>query len=897
MEKDYLIAKIKAFFEILVETKQLWNALLITFGFLSISFLFPILDFSLFSSVLILLVVAAVIFVASWHSPVVGTILSYVVLLPSISYQVPVFGWVFILMISFMLFEVFERWYIFASFLIVLGITYSSPMNFFLGPFLPAILVFSVFRLGSKRAAYFLPICFYLVLIFGTMFFGEVKSNSFLVVSEKYGSGFNPRSSVVGSGFEFFSLVVAGFSNLFSWEVVKGAGAAFNLLVKNTLILFFDDVGLLQIIVYSIIFYSIAWLPIIFKESKYKQTIPSLLVLLVIPAYLIFSSAAGQVFDLMIIPICLLTVFIVYLCDDWKIKITKEEELVAEEKRGIFGLPGIVDLSVAAGPSSLDEVGNYEETKKEIKESIMMPLKYREIEIIYGIRPPKGILLFGPPGCGKTLLMSALAKELKIPFYYVKCSEILSSWYGESEKNVSELFANARKNQPCILFIDEIDAIGKKRELYISDETTPRVLSALLQEMDGLKEKDNVIVVAATNVPHLLDRALLRPGRFDKIIYMPAPDEKGRKEILEIYLKKLPKEEIDLDLLAKKTERFTGADLANLVTEAARKAASETKGKIVPLRTIHFTEVLSSIKPSVTYEMLEEYEKFRTDFERRGIRVAHEVTEEIKIKFDDIANLEDVKRTLKEAIELPLFHEEEMKKLRVRPAKGILMFGPPGCGKTMLAKAASNELKATFIYLTPADISRVGYAGAAQLIRETFYRARENAPSIIFIDEIDAIAPDRSFYPANEEIVAQLLQEIDGLKELKNVILIGATNRPEIIDKALLRPGRFDKLVFVSTPDENGRKEIFKKNLEGVRGSENIDYNLLAEKSEGFSGADISAICQEVKLEYLRKKIKGQEEPITTEDVLQFLYQRTPSVTINMLKSYLKFVKEFGQRR
>jgi SpoVK/Ycf46/Vps4 family AAA+-type ATPase len=897
MDRDYLIAKVKAFFEMLIEAKQLWNSLLITAGFLTLSFLFPIFDFSMPSSLFVLLIGAAVIFVASWHSPVAGTILSYVALLPGISYQVPVFGWIFILMISFMLFEVFERWYIFASFLVILGITYASPINLFLGPFLPAILAFSVFRLGSRRAAFFLPICFYLVLIFGALFFEEVKSSSFLVLSEKYESGFNPRAAVGGSGLEAFSLVIAGLSKLFSWEVLSEAGRAFDLLVKSTLTLFFDDVGLVQIIVYTIIYYCIAWLPVIFKESKFSQTIPSLFVAVVPAAYALFASVAGQSFDLMVIPICALTICIAYLCDVWKIKITKEEEIVAEEKRGLFGLPGLVDLSVAAGPSSLDEVGNYGETKKEIKESILMPLKYRETQIVYGIRPPKGILLFGPPGCGKTLLMSALAKELKIPFYYVKCSEILSAWYGESERNISELFANARKNQPCILFIDEIDAIGKKRELYISDETTPRVLSALLQEMDGLKEKDSIIVVGATNVPHLLDRALLRPGRFDKIIYMPAPDEKGRKEILELYLKKLPKEKIDLELLAKRTERFTGADLANLVTEAARKAASEAKGKIVPIRTSHFLELLDVIKPSLTYEMLEEYERFRTDFERRGVRVAHEITEEIKIKFDDIADLEDVKRTLKEAIELPLFHEEELKKLKVRPAKGILMFGPPGCGKTMLAKAASNELKATFIYITPADISRVGYAKAAQLIRETFYRAKENAPSIIFIDEIDAIAPDRAFYPANEEIVAQLLQEIDGLKDLKNVILVGATNRPEIIDKALLRPGRFDKLVFVSTPDEEGRKEIFRKNLEGLKGAERIDYDVLAQKSEGFSGADISAICQEIKLDYLRKKIRGKEEEITTDDVLQYIYQRTPSVTIAMLKGYLKFVKEFGERR
>jgi len=523
--------------------------------------------------------------------------------------------------------------------------------------------------------------------------------------------------------------------------------------------------------------------------------------------------------------------------------------------------------------------------------------------VVYGIRPPKGILLFGPPGTGKTLLMTALAKELHIGFYYVKCSEILSQWYGESEKNIVELFKIARKNSPCVLFFDELDAIGKRRDMYTNDETTPRVLSAILTEMDGLKGEEQVIVVGATNTPQMLDPALLRPGRLDKIIYMPPPDENGRRQILGIYTKKLPlSQDVDLAKLAKKMERFTGADIANLVLEAARMAAPEAMAtkKIVPVTMNDFNKVLQSIKPSVTFDMLEDYEKFRIDFERRGVREEIKPTDERKVTWNDVVGLDDVRRTLTEAIELPLLHEDELKEFKVKPAKGILMFGPPGCGKTLIAKAAANELKATFLSLTPADISRRGYEGAVSLIKEMFNRARENAPAIIFIDEIESVTPARDYYKSKimEDMVAQFLQELDGMKELKNVILIGATNQPQIIDKALMRPGRFDKIVFVGPPSKEGRIQIFKNYLAGIKGIEAIDFAKLGEDTEGYTGADISGIIQEVKLKLVRAKIAGVSEPTLSQDALNEAITNHPrSVTVKMLRDYLAFVKEYGEGR
>ena len=941
VSSSYLIAQIRAFCVTLAETTPLWNSLLISLGFVALSLLFPFYD-------IVLIPLAVVIFVIAWHNPIIGTIVSFVLMLPAIAWQTPIFAWIFLLVIAFMLFNVFKRWYMFSAAVAIVGLSFVGmqfmpDVKMLTGIAVVPLIALSVMKLGSKRSVFFVPLTIFLILVLSVLWgasaaaaggmsggssIGSVGgvgwslagglggatgdgavNGAFLTVSE--------RSLVRADGGIFYpsrpsplvlELPIAvgeAIARMFSWDVMQGVGGGLNALISALLAFFFTDSGLVQLIGWTLVFYGVAWLPLFLKGGKWQQGIPSLCVLALIPIHFLSAFISGVAPDFFIIPSVVITVALAFSLDALNIRITAEEEVVAEEKRGLFGLPGIVDLSVQkGGPSSLAEIGDYDATKKELKESILMPLRNRELTLLYGIRPPKGILLFGPPGCGKTLLMSALAKELHIPFYYVKCSELLSKWLGESEKNIAELFKNARKNQPCILFIDEIDALAKKRELMAADDPMARVLSSMLTEMDGIKSNENVIVVGATNIPAVLDPAILRPGRFDKIIYMPAPDASGRKEILKLYLKRLPlAPDVDIDRLAKLTERYTGADIANLTIEAARRAAPEAveSGKVVPIKMEHFLTVLKSIKPSVTFDMLDEYERFRIDFERRGVPVAEEAAvSATPVTWDDVVDLEDVKQTLREAIELPLFHEEELAKYKVKPAKGILLFGPPGCGKTLIARAASNELKATFISLTPADISRRGYDEAVSLIKETFNRARENAPAIVFIDEVESIAPSRDYTTSKvmEDIVAQLLIELDGLRELKNVILIGATNRPDIIDKALLRPGRFDRIVFVGPPNREGRAEIFAHNLEGIRGASAVDYEKLAEESEGFTGADISGVCQEVKLQLVRKKIAGEPEPeVTTEQILDVLKQRTPSVTVKMLKDYLTFVKEFGERR
>ncbi|MFH1222088.1 MAG: AAA family ATPase [Candidatus Micrarchaeota archaeon] len=467
-----------------------------------------------------------------------------------------------------------------------------------------------------------------------------------------------------------------------------------------------------------------------------------------------------------------------------------------------------------------------------------------------------------------------------------------------SEKNIAEAFDNARKHAPTILFFDEIDSIGKKRDASGTDEVTPRVLSTLLQEMDGaVKSKSHVIVIGTTNVPNQLDPALLRPGRFDKIIYMHLPDAPARKDIFMKITKNLPlADDVDFSMLAKKTDRFSGADIKNVVNESKRIAAksAEKKGSVVPITMADFLAVLRLVKPSTGFEQLEVYEKFRMDFERSVIGVAKPEEEKKELTWSQVAGMEDVKKALLETIQLPLLHEEMMKKFSVKPSKGILLFGPPGTGKTLLVRAAANELNVSFQTLSGADLSKEGPFKATGIIKEAFNRAKENTPAILFVDEIETFAPARGM--SSSEVVGQFLTEMDGTRELKGVVVIGATNMPELVDKALLRPGRFDKIFYIPPPDAATRKEIFKIHL--VEFAKGVDLQQLADATEGFSGADIASICQEAKMAALREKLAGKENPkIKTGQVQDIIAVRKPSITPPMLRTYENFLEKYGERR
>ncbi|MEM0293578.1 MAG: AAA family ATPase [Saccharolobus sp.] len=536
-----------------------------------------------------------------------------------------------------------------------------------------------------------------------------------------------------------------------------------------------------------------------------------------------------------------------------------------------------------------NDIGGYEDVKKEIREYIELPLKNKDVAIKYGLRPPKGILLFGPPGCGKTLMMRALANETKLNFIYVNISDIMSKWYGESEARLRELFNNARKNSPCILFFDEIDTIGVKRESHTGDSVTPRLLSLMLSEIDGLHSDDGVIIVGSTNVPQLLDKALLRAGRFDKMIYLGSPDKAARKQILEIHCRGKPlANDVNFDKIAEMTERYSGADLANLCQEAARKVAAEAieKGVDRKITMNDFIELIKKYKPSITLQMIEDYEKFRLDFER-SVRKGEEENElEEKLTLDDIGGYNEIKTELREILELQLQHYKLLERLKVPPIRGILLYGPPGVGKTMMAKALAKTLKVKLIPLSGAEIMYKGYEGAIAAIKEVFNRARENKPAIILLDELDAIASKRNYKNSSEasKIVNQILTEMDGIRSLKEVVVLGTTNRLKAIDPALLRPGRFDKIIHMPLPNKEERLDILRKYI-GIEECEKVNCKEISEQTEGYSGADLAALAREAKMRVLKSILRGENErTLTREDLIEALKKIHPSVKKRLSK-------------
>ena len=531
-----------------------------------------------------------------------------------------------------------------------------------------------------------------------------------------------------------------------------------------------------------------------------------------------------------------------------------------------------------------DMIGGYEEIKREIREYIELPLRRKDLAEKYGLKPPKGILLFGPPGCGKTMMMKALANEAKINFIYVSVPEIMSKWYGESEQRLRELFNNARKMAPVILFFDEIDTIGVRREQHVGDSVTPRLLSLMLSEMDGLASEDGVIVVGSTNVPHLLDKALLRPGRFDKLIYVGLPDLRSRIEIFKIHCKSKPLAgDVDFEALAKMTERYTGADIANVCQEVARRVAAESlnTGVIREIKMEDFIEVIKKYKPSVSLETLEQYEKFKMDYERKtGTDIP--VTELIeKVTLNDVGGYDQMKKELFEILEIQFKYSNLMVQMKIPPVRGILLYGPPGVGKTMMAKALANTLGVKLIMLSGAEILYKGYEGAVAAVKEVFNRARENKPAIILLDEIDAIAPRREAYKSEgNKVVNQLLTEMDGIRTLRDVVVIATTNRIEDVDPALLRPGRFDKVVFMPLPNRDERRDIFEKYL-GKETCSKVNCDALAALTEGYSGADLASVTREAKLKVLKEIIKGNvNRELTYEDLLDAIAMVKPSVQI-----------------
>jgi len=532
-----------------------------------------------------------------------------------------------------------------------------------------------------------------------------------------------------------------------------------------------------------------------------------------------------------------------------------------------------------------EDLGGLHEEVRRVREMVELPLRHPELFQRLGIEPPKGVLLLGPPGCGKTLLAKAVANESDANFFSINGPEIMSKFYGESEARLREIFQKAQENAPGIIFIDELDAIAPKRE-EVTGEVERRVVAQLLAVMDGLEGRGNVIVIGATNVPGMLDPALRRPGRFDREVEIGVPDKKGRSEIMQIHTRGMPLKDVDLEMLSKVSHGYTGADLASLCREAAMKALR----RYLP----EFDLEEERIPP----EILEKMEVRMSDFLEAYREITPTAMREVYIevptvRWEDVGGLAKVKQQLREAVEWPLKNQEDFKKMGISPPRGVLLYGPPGCGKTLLGRAVATESEANFISIKGPEVFSKWVGESEKGIREIFRKARTAAPAVIFLDEIDAMVPRRGLgytdSGVSERVISQLLTEMDGLVSLQNVVVIGATNRPDILDPALLRPGRFDRLIYVPAPDEQSRLRIFRIYTKEMPLTNDVDLETLSKDTKGYSGADIEALCREAAMMALRKDQKT--EKVTYEDFKDAMEEIPPTLTANMESWYQSSVR------
>jgi transitional endoplasmic reticulum ATPase len=529
------------------------------------------------------------------------------------------------------------------------------------------------------------------------------------------------------------------------------------------------------------------------------------------------------------------------------------------------------DLAMEIPRVTYEDIGGLTDEIRKVREMIELPLRYPELFERLGVEAPKGVLLHGPPGTGKTLLAKAVASETNANFSSISGPEIMSKFYGESEGRLREIFDQAQENAPSIIFIDELDSIAPKRE-EVTGDVEKRVVSQLLALMDGLQSRGKVVVIGATNRPNALDPALRRPGRFDREIEIGVPNKDGRLQVLQIHTRGMPlADDVDLKRLANVTHGFVGADLEALSKEAALHALR----RILPDIDFSADSVPASILNKIIVDM-NDFQESLKEIEPSALR---EVLVEVpNVKWTDIGGLKDVKEELQEAVEWPLKYPEFFEHMNTDPPKGVLLYGPPGTGKTMLAKAVANESEANFISIKGPELLSKWVGESERGVREVFRKARQASPTIIFFDELDSITPIRGGYGdshVTERVISQILTELDGLEELKQVVVIGATNRLDMVDPALLRPGRFDKLLNVPVPDLEARKEILKIHLQNKPLAKDVNADQLAEKTEGYSGADLAALCNTASMLVIK-------EHITKSKIIEKAKEKLKGLKISM---------------
>lgn len=564
---------------------------------------------------------------------------------------------------------------------------------------------------------------------------------------------------------------------------------------------------------------------------------------------------------------------------------------------------GKTEIKVSAKPAkasdtdipkvSYDDLGGLRDEVTKIREMVELPLRHPELFKRLGIEPPKGVLLHGPPGTGKTMLAKAVAGETSSNFISIGGPEIMSKFYGESEEKLREIFKDAEENGPSIIFIDEIDSIAPKRDNTPGEEER-RIVAQLLSLMDGLNSRGKVVVIGATNRPNSIDEALRRPGRFDRELEIGVPDRNGRLEILQIHTRGMPlASDVDIDVLAGKTHGYVGADLSALCKEAAMAALR----RVLPGVDVEDDEIPADTLNQINVTM----DDFKNALKGMQPSTMREVLiEKPNVRWEDIGALADAKQELKEAVEWPLKYGDVFRRMNAKPPKGILLYGPPGTGKTMLAKAVATESEANFISVKGPEFLNKWVGESEKAVRETFRKARMAAPCVIFMDEIDSIVPERGTNGdsnVTERVISQMLTEMDGLDALHDVVIIAATNRPDIIDPALLRPGRFDKSIYIGAPDAIAREMIFGIHTKGKPLADDVDLNRLAVDTEGCTGADIAAICNEAVMSAVRRLVSGGGE-VSEEDIAN------ARVTMqDLIKAVDKFgpskqaeLKEYGSR-
>ena len=539
---------------------------------------------------------------------------------------------------------------------------------------------------------------------------------------------------------------------------------------------------------------------------------------------------------------------------------TKPSKPVLVTENTIFKLGSMTKAIDASIPRiTYDELGGLKKEVQKIREMVELPMRHPELFDKIGVEAPKGVLLYGPPGTGKTLLAKAVAGETNANFVSLNGPEIMGKFYGESEERIREIFTQAEENAPSIIFIDEIDSIAPKRD-EVSGELEKRIVSQLLTLMDGMKSRGKVVVIAATNRPDSIDPALRRPGRFDREIEIGIPDDEGRFDILSIHTRGMPiDKKVDLKQISKITHGFVGADLEVLAKEAAMRS----------LRRILADEEIDLDEEKISSEILQKIQISSEDFRDALKEVSPSALREVQVQipdvsWDDVGGLDALKEELREAVEWPIKHKEAFDYVNVETPKGILLHGPPGTGKTLIAKALAKMTESNFISIKGPELLSKWVGESEKGVREIFRKARQAAPCIIFLDEIDALVPRRgsggSESHATESVVSQILTEIDGLEELQNVLIVGATNRLDIVDEALLRPGRFDRIIEVSNPDSKGRQHIFRIHTKKKPLANDVNVTKLVELTNGFSGAEIGAVANRAAITALKRYVSGQSQ-------------------------------------